>query len=100
LFSHPAQALLNSSAQLLARERRSVAQAKSWCVDLRGDSNGLKTRARHSRITQSARIERDKKILTGTSVPLDLPANGHSMTCVYSFIPMRIPTKSLRQEGP
>jgi len=51
-------------------------------ADLRSDTNRLKTGARRSEITNSARVEtgNKEKILTGTSVPLDLPANGRPMT--------------------
>jgi hypothetical protein len=45
-------------------------------ADPRSATNGLKTGARQSGITHSARVEKEnkKKILTGTSVPRDLPA--------------------------
>jgi len=41
----------------------------------------IENRARQSGITHSARVEKgNNKILTGTSVPLDLPANGRLRT--------------------
>jgi hypothetical protein len=45
-FIHPAQALVNSTPQLLARDRRTVAAERAaWPGDLRMDAAALKVRS-------------------------------------------------------